>query len=190
MDEMTPAIPDAPPPLGGQTEGVIAAIEAELQRSGDIEAFVGPNTEKFLPLFGLQIGRRRPHLCWPGFFVPLAWFMYRKMYGWAALTCALPIFATALDFGVLRPLMIGAPTFLGLAGRHIYVAQARQTIARIRAAGRFRSEEEMRQTLTSAGGVSTAGAMVGGAIVFCGFATAFVVAFVAAFVAAYHARRH
>jgi len=174
----------APPPVGGQTDetGLVAPADPESQRRADLGLFVSANLEKFYALFGLRDGRRRRLVCWPGFFFPPAWFMYRKMYGWAALACALPIFAGVLDFGVFQRVLIGAPSFIGLAGRRIYVAEARKTIARVRAAGQGRPEEEVRQTLARAGGVSTAGAVVGGAIVFC--------AAVAGFVAGYKAHLH
>ena len=44
--------------------------------------------------------RWRALACWPGFFFPQAWFLYRKLYGWAALCCLLPIVATALNLGL------------------------------------------------------------------------------------------
>ena len=91
-----------PPPLGGQTAdaSLIPPSADELLRRSDLGLFVGPNVEKFVSVFGSTgVRRRRRGTCWPGFFFPLAWFMYRKMYGWAALACALPIFAGVLDFG-------------------------------------------------------------------------------------------
>ncbi len=62
---------------------------------------------------------------------------------------------------------MSAPSFIGLSGRLIYFLQAQRTIARIRAAGQGQPEEELRQALVRAGGVSAAGAIVGGAIMFC-----------------------
>jgi hypothetical protein len=159
-----------PPPLGDQTADASLSPPSadELLRRSDLALFVGPNVEKFASVFGSAGGRRRRRwTCWPGFFFPLAWFMYRKMYGWAALACALPIFAGVLDFGVFQRLLMSAPSFIGLSGRLIYAVQVRRTIARIRAAGRGQPEEELRQALVRAGGVSAAGAIVGGAIMVC-----------------------
>jgi hypothetical protein len=175
---------DAAPLFGGQTyaASLVPPNDAELLRRADLQAFVGPNLEKFLPLAASKGGRRRFPFCWPGFCFPPAWFMYRKMYGWAALVCALPIFATVMDFGVLQRPMMGASSFIGLVGRFIYAARARGAVARVRADASGRSEDDVRQTLARAGGVSTAGAVVGGAITFC--------AFVAGVVAGYHAQRH
>ncbi len=163
-----PAAP--PPPLDGQTTdaGLIPPSADELLRRSDLALFIGPNVEKFASVFGSAGGRRSGRwTCWPGFFFPLAWFMYRKMYGWAALACALPIFAGVLDFGVFQRLLMSAPSFIGLAGRRIYVLQAQRTIARVRAAGQGQPEEELRQALARAGGVSAAGAIVGGAVMLC-----------------------
>lgn len=183
MNEDEPEGQDAPPPDDLTAEERSAPSNAAgAQPRDDLASFVGPNVERFYPLFGLRDGRRRLLVCWPGFFFPPAWLMYRKMYGWAALACALPVLAGVLDFGVFQRVLIGAPSFIGLAGRRIYVAEARKTIARVRAAGQGRPEEEIRQTLARAGGVSTAGAVVGGAIVFC--------AAVAGFVAGYKAHLH
>ena len=181
MNEDEPEERDA---LGGLTakERLVPPNAAGAQRRDDLALFVGPNVERFYPLFGLRDGRRRLLVCWPGFFFPPAWLMYRKMYGWAALACALPVLATVLDFGVFHRVLIGAPSIIGLAGRRIYVAEASKTIARIRAAGQSRPEVEVRQTLARAGGVSTAGAVVGGAIVFC--------VAVAGFIAGYKAHLH
>jgi hypothetical protein len=184
MDEIEAAGSGAAPLIGDQTSaaGLIPPNEAELQRRADLQAFVGPNHETFFSIFDQGNFRGSRKGCWPGFFFPLAWFMYRKMYGWAALVCALPIFASVLDFGLFQRPLIAASSFLGLAGRHIYVLQAQRTVARIRAVGRFQSEEEVRRTLARAGGVSTAGAAVGGAIAFCGF--------VVGVIAGYHAQHH
>jgi hypothetical protein len=141
----------------------------------DFELFAERNADKFIPI--LEARRERiPSLfrCWPGFFFPQAWFLYRKMYGWAAFVCVAPILA----FNLVGPggaRWVGyAMAFVGLAGRRLYVASARGTIARIRAA--HRDDAEARDLLRRAGGVSVSGALVGGLIVAATFAGAFVVA--------------
>lgn len=162
-----------PPPLPGLTAdvGLIPPSPDEPLDRSDLAVFIGPNAERFISVLGLAGARRRGRwTCWPGFFFPIAWFMYRKMYGWAALACALPIFASVMNFGLLKPALIGLPTVVGLAGRRVYVGGALRTIARIRASQSGRSEDALRQTLARAGGVSVAGAIVGGAIVLCAFA--------------------
>jgi hypothetical protein len=181
-----------PPPLGDQTAdaSLIPSSADELLRRSDLALFVGPNVEKFVSVFG-SAGKRRigRWACWPGFFFPLAWFMYRKMYGWAALACALPIFASVMNFGPFKSVLVSLPTVVGLAGRRVYVAGARRTIARVRASLSGRPEEELRETLARAGGVSVPGAIVGGAIVLCALAIVlhpFANGFVAGFQAHYH----
>jgi hypothetical protein len=178
MDEGDTNGPDAPPPLGGLTaeDGLIPSSADELLGRNDLAVFVGPNAGKFVSVSGSAGGRSRV-ACWPGFFFPVAWFMYRKMYGWAALACVLPIFAGVMNFGPFKPVVIGLPTVAGLLGRRVYVAGARRTIVRIRAPLSDRAEDELREALERAGGVSVPGAIVGGAIVFCAFVVAFIAGF-------------
>ena len=178
-----------PPPIGGPPAGVdpVQPVADELPPSSDFARFVGPNLEKFAPASGSTRMRRffgRP--CWPGFFFPVAWFMYRKMYGWAALACALPIFAGVMNFGGFKPVLISLPTVAGLAGRKLYRVGARRTIARIRVSLSGRSEEALGETLARAGGVSVPGAIVGGAIVLVAVVIGFTHGFVAGFQLHYH----
>ena len=69
--------------------------------------------------------------------------------------------------------MVASTSAMGLAGRGIYIAAARRTIARIRAASR--DEDDAHQTIQRAGGVSIAGAVVGGLIVLGANVTAFLI---------------
>jgi hypothetical protein len=181
-----------PPPLGDQTAeaSLVAPSADDLQQRSDLALFVGPNVEKFVSFFG-SAGRRRISrwACWPGFFFPVAWFMYRKMYGWAALACALPILAGVMNFGPFRPALAGLPTLVGVLGRRVYLAGARRTIARVRASLSGRPEEELRETLAHAGGVSIPGAIIGGAIVLGVFAIA-LHPFANGFVAGFQAHDH
>jgi len=168
------------PDLGGQTieDGLTPPTAAERERRADFAAFVGVNLEKFQASPGVSRGWVRS-ICWPGFLFPIAWFMYRKMYGWAALACALPILAGVLDFGGFKRVLLSAPSLIGLFGRPIYAAGARRTIARVRASLSGRAEEEVRPILARAGGVSAAGATVGGAIAIVSTGAAFAIGFLA-----------
>jgi hypothetical protein len=189
MDEGETNGPDAPPLLGGLTadEGLIPPSAEELQGRGDLALFVGPNVEKFVCGPGSSGPRRfAGRACWPGFFFPLAWFMYRKMYGWAALACTLPILASAMNFGPLKPVLISLPTIGGVAGRRFYVVGARRTMARIRASLTGGSEDELRDTLARAGGVSVPGAIIGGEILLCAIGMAFAKGFIAGLQAQHH----
>lgn len=181
MDEGETDALGAPPPLGGVTAeaDLTPPNPNEPAESDDFTTFIGPNADKFAPLFAPGGTRRRWRRApfWPGFFFPLAWFMYRKMYGWAAFACALPIFVGLVNLGAFQRVLMSAPTLAGLAGRSLYAVQARRTIARIRAGNPGRPEEEVRQLIASAGGVSNAGAIVGGAIMFCASVIALIAVF-------------
>ena len=170
------------PSLGGQSadDALIAPARARIESDADLAAFVGVNVEKFVPSYRPGGGRRWFRPCWPGFFFPVAWFLYRKMYGWAAFACALPIFASTMNFGSFTTVLTAAPSLVGLAGRPLYVVGARSVIARLRGGAGDRPDEDLRRLLAEAGGVSTAGAIVGGLIVVLGFAVTFGYGFAAA----------
>lgn len=176
MDEDKPQ-GDEPPPLPAATneEDLVPPIKEEWRGRADLAAFFGPNAERFLAV--ATSGRRLwGWQCWPGFLFPPAWFMYRKMYGWAALVCALPILADVLNFGKFQGVLMSTPSFIGFVGRRLYVSEAMGTVARIRSASRDLPEEEVRRALARAGGVSEAGSFVGGAIVVCAVIASFVAA--------------
>jgi hypothetical protein len=171
------------PSLGGQSadDALFGPPRVEAERRADLAAFIGANAETFMPSYDLDGRTRWRGLCWPGFFFPVAWFMYRKMYGWAALACALPIIGGALKLGPLASILTGASSLVGLAGRTVYVAGAQRTIARMRASAGDQPAEDFRRSLTEAGGVSTAGAWVGGLITVLATGTGFALGFVAGF---------
>jgi hypothetical protein len=151
-----------------------AAEDAEPEARADLRLFFGPNAEAFLA----AIERRKAgHWfvgpCWSGFFFPAAWFLYRKLYGWAAICCIVPILSTALNLGEFGRVLLGAPSFLGLLGPRLYVPAAQRSIAQIRAASQ--SEEEARATIGRAGGVSIAGAVVGALLASISIVVAFIV---------------
>jgi hypothetical protein len=149
-------------------------VAAGLEANSDFQLFVGPNLQRFeAPPGASGLRHLRALGCWAGFFFPQAWFLYRKLYGWAALCCLLPIVAAALNLGGFGRLLVASTSVIGLGGRSIYIAAARRTIARIRAASR--DEDDARQTIQRAGGVSIAGAVVGGLIVFGANVTAFLI---------------
>ncbi len=123
---------------------------------GDLALFIGRNAQRLL-----QPGAR---FCWPGFLVPQAWFLYRKMYLWSALVCAGPLLLAFLPGGLV---LSWATSILGAFGLRFYLAAAKSTVARIRAeAG---DEEEARALIARAGGVSRIGAAFGLAFAFSTF---------------------
>jgi hypothetical protein len=151
-----------------------AAEEAEPEARADLRLFFGPNADTFLAAIDRRkAGRWSAGPCWPGFFFPPAWFLYRKLYGWAAVCCMAPILTTALNIGKFDRVFLVAVSLLGLSGQRLYVAAAGATIARIRASSQ--SEDEARETIRHAGGVSTAGAVVGGLLASISIVVAFIV---------------
>jgi hypothetical protein len=155
-------------------EPVAGPVGAEPEANSDFQRFVGPNLQKFeAPPGESRVRRWRTLGCWPGLFFPQAWFLYRKLYGWAALCCLLPIVATALNLGVIGRLLVASTSVMGFGGRGIYIAAARRTIVKIRATSR--DEDDAQQTIRRAGGVSIAGAVIGGLIVAGANVTAFLI---------------
>jgi hypothetical protein len=157
------------------------AVPPETQERADFRLFIDGNPHKFLPVFdAMATGQKGLFACWPGLIFPTAWFLYRKLYGWAALSCLLPILVVALRVdGAFGQALAYAPSVIALTGRRIYVAGARKTIARIRDASL--DETDVRETIKRAGGVSVPGAVVGGLI--------FLSAFVVGFLGGLHAHR-
>ncbi|THD47352.1 MAG: hypothetical protein E7774_04935 [Bradyrhizobium sp.] len=153
-----------------------AAVENELQALLDFDLFVGVNVEKFPFRSGGDSGSRwRTLICWPGLLFPQAWFLYRKLYGWAALCGLLPIVAVSFNLGEFKRVLLFAPSLIGLLGRRIYMDFAGRTVARIRASND--REDDARDNIHRAGGVSIAGAIIGAFIVVGGGAAAFLAGF-------------
>ena len=129
-------------------------------------AFVGRNAARLMPLYDLAAAGRWP-FCWPGLLLPQAWFLYRKMYLWAALVSAGPLLiAFVPDLAALN----WATSILGALGLRFYFAGARRTLARIRAVAR--DEEEAQALIARAGGVSYVGAAIGFVFAFSAFVLA------------------
>jgi hypothetical protein len=103
-------------------------------------------------------------ICWPGLLFPQAWFLYRKMYVWAALVTAGPL-ALAYVPGVAY--VDWFATALGAMGLKIYVYEARRAIRRIRAEAA--DEAQARARIARAGGVSALGAALGAVYIFSAF---------------------
>lgn len=149
---MNAKVPLAPPSSGEH-------LDRDIQGGRDLRAFVGPNGDAFLN-WGTSRWKNR---CWAGFFLPIPWFLYRKMYGCAALVVLLPTAIAMVTHWtpLLRATGFGIMT-LGLQGRTLYRAHARRTIAVIRS---IATDEAEAQTLIArAGGVSVPGAVIGAVI--------------------------
>lgn len=132
-------------------------------RREDVALFVGRNGGRLMARYD-ALRRGAWPFCWPGLLAPQAWFLYRKMYLWAALVSAGPLLiayfpdVAYLDWGA---------SLIGALGIRFYFAGAEAAIARIRA--RAADEEEARALIARAGGVSWTGAAFGLAFAFSAF---------------------
>jgi hypothetical protein len=129
----------------------------------DLAVYVGRGAGKLMARYDATRRGAWP-FCWPGLIAPQAWFLYRKMYLWAALVSAGPLlFAYVPGLGYLD---WGASLF-GAMGLKFYFSGAEAAIARIRASAA--GEEEARALIARAGGVSWTGAVVGLLFAFSAF---------------------
>ena len=160
----TSAEPAVTGPWGSPAEESAPAVPDAGERS-DFALFVDRNARAYLEIFDSIAARRQKGLLfWPGIFIPQAWLLYRKMYGWAALACVMPVLILSFHLGGEIGRALGfAPSLIGLFGQRLYVHAARRTIASIRATAA--SGDEARDLIRRAGGVSRAGATAGGLIV-------------------------
>jgi hypothetical protein len=129
----------------------------------DMALFVGHNRARLMALHRACLDGALP-LCWPGLLAPQAWFLYRKMYLWAALVSAGPLL---IAYAPRLAMFNWGTSILGALGFKFYFAFARRTIARIRAEAK--DEEEARALIARAGGVSRVGAALGLAFAFSAF---------------------
>jgi hypothetical protein len=133
------------------------------ERRDDAALYFGSNGRRLSAQYEAMRRGAWP-FCWPGLIAPQAWFLYRKMYLWAALVSAGPLLiayfpgVAYLDWGA---------SILGALGLRFYFCGAEAAIARIRA--RAADEEEARALIARAGGVSWTGAAIGLAFAFSAF---------------------
>ena len=156
---------DSPEPIAASAPVDEAALRA-LAQQADLRLFVGANADIFVKV-AYAVATRGPGrnaICWPGFLFPAAWFLYRKMYGYAAVTVMTPVLCSLLHvpFQVTQWIAFGF-SLLGGFGKHIYLDRARRMIAEIRAGAP--DEESARETIRRAGGVSQAGAVFGALLI-------------------------
>jgi len=169
--EVGPAEPaelaHAPPPVD-------EALALAAAREADLRLFAGANADVFVKLSNALATKSAggKTICWPGFLFPAAWFLYRKMYGYAAITVLLPVLASLVHVPgeITRWIGFGF-AFLGAFGKRLYLARARRMIAEIRAAAT--DEANARETIARAGGVSVAGAVIGALLIAAFIAFAF-----------------
>jgi hypothetical protein len=144
---------------------MIDEAEAEDAGRADMALFFSRNHSRLMPLYDARAaGRRGSSFCWPGFLAPQAWFLYRKMYLWAALVSAGPLL---LAFVPQFSWLTWSTALIGACGLRSYLAHAEATVARIRAT--TADEMEARALIVRAGGVSRVGAAIGLVFVFSAF---------------------
>lgn len=94
----------------------------------EYEAFLGPKAERYLPFFRQQdqvAGAFRASWNWAAFGFGFLWFLYRKMYLWAAL-----FFVLGLSLHVALLAMVAA----GILANYLYHRRARACAERLRLA--------------------------------------------------------
>ncbi|MDE3175343.1 MAG: hypothetical protein KGM15_04440 [Pseudomonadota bacterium] len=130
----------------------------------DMALFAARNQARILRAYDAWIGGRGGSFCWPGLLAPQAWFLYRKMYLWAALVSAGPLL---LAYVPKLAFLNGGTSLIGAFGLRLYLNEAAATIARIRAGAA--DEEAARRQIARAGGVSRVGAVIGLLFAFSAF---------------------
>jgi hypothetical protein len=132
----------------------------------DIAAFIGPNAERFRPVWEKQQGTilkmgygLTSSFSWPAFFLSYVWFFYRRQWLVGAILIVLPVvlmflFPTATGgFG-------GLAIVIAMMAKRLYLQDALPKIARIRAA---ETDGAARQAaLARSGGTSKPAAIISG----------------------------
>jgi len=126
-------------------------------RREDLAAFFQSNAERLIRLY--EAG---DSFCWPGLIAPQAWFLYRKMYRWAALVSVWPLL---LGFVPDLVWLNWATSLVGAFGLRLYFSQAERNVREIRAG----TPEEAAGLIGRAGGVSRVGAGFGLLFAFSAF---------------------
>jgi hypothetical protein len=129
----------------------------------DMALFVAGNRARMMALYEARAAGRWP-FCWPGLLAPQAWFLYRKMYVWAALVSAGPFL---IAYFPQLAILSWSASLAGALGLRLYFDAAEKTIAGIRAASG--DDAEARVLIARAGGVSRIGAVIGLAFGFSAF---------------------
>jgi hypothetical protein len=151
--------------MGRGIDAHIAEVFSDRTYRDDLKLFVGRNAEAFLAFYDHQ-GGGRPRffsaICWPAFFVPVAWYMYRRMYLYAGLIIILGIALGTLLEKLGSGGTVGISIALAGIAKPAYLAFAKRKIAK---AGELATDEVDRLTrIAKAGGVSVMGAVIGTAI--------------------------
>ena len=107
-----------------------------LQTDSDLwRAFIGPNADRYLEQFKKFGTEQQPQFAltwnWPAFlFIPFLWFLYRKMYLYAAVYAIGPILSTYLTGDMTSGLVWSIVA--GGTGNYIYYWTCREQISAIK----------------------------------------------------------
>ncbi len=119
------------------------------------KAFLGPNADRYLTTFKKFMGPAGPHFAltwhWPAFiFEPFLWFLYRKMYVYAAIYAIGP----AMAFYITQDLSADIiwRIIAGASANYIYFWHAKEQIAKIKSE-RATGGETRQKLLGELGGV-------------------------------------
>jgi Protein of unknown function (DUF2628) len=126
----------------------------------DLAAFVGPHADSYLSVYDKMQQQSKAWVAswsWPGFFAPVVWLFYRKLYLYGALCFFIPV-AVALLFDMTAG--AGVAIVIAVSAKAWYVSTG---LRRIAEADQLELKgEERRDFLRQVGGVSpTAGWIVG-----------------------------
>jgi len=117
--------------------------------------FIGPNADRYLEHFAKFGTEQAPKFAltwnWPAFlFISFLWFLYRKMYLYAAVYAIGPMVSTYLTgdmtVGIVWSIMAGA------TGNYVYFWHCREQIAEIKKAG-WSDPAKREAALKESGGV-------------------------------------
>lgn len=119
--------------------------------------FIGPNADRYLEQFKKFGTEQEPKFAltwnWPAFlFISFLWFLYRKMYLYAAVYAVGPMISTFItgdmSIGIAWSIIAGA------TGNYIYFWHCREQIAEIKKRG-WNDPAGQDQTLKETGGVQS-----------------------------------
>ena len=147
--------------------------EDQASREAELRDFIGPNADKFLPVYrGLRPGPNgRPQIRFFGsgfvagaFFGGPTWFFYRKLWAVAWTITGLLIFVMVLAYAFptapISRLGFIVSMVLALSAKRLYMTHAVQQLGRLRQANGVLEPVAVR----AAGGVSRTAAWISGSI--------------------------
>ncbi len=133
-----------------------AAESAPLLTDDEIwRAFIGPNADRYLEQFKkfAFTGAPRFNLTWhwPAFlFIPFLWFLYRKMYLYAAVYAVGPAVSTFLTNDLMAGLVWSI--MAGVSANYVYYWHVREEVGEIKKKP-WLNRAEQEQAIQEAGGV-------------------------------------